>query len=107
MRTLKFTVDAQSIRPSPGCDFSGLVPGTEGYLQAEFSFSPEWDGCRKAAAFYKLGEEYAAPLVNNVCVIPAEALTWKTFGVAVAGVREGYRIQTGKIDIRQEESNGH
>ena len=39
MRTLKFVVDKQIIKQNPDCDFSGLVPGTDGYLQAEFSFS--------------------------------------------------------------------
>ena len=39
MRTLKFIVEGQIIKQDPNCDFSNLVPGTEGYLRAEFSFS--------------------------------------------------------------------
>ena len=40
MRTLKFIVEGQIIKQDPSCDFTNLVPGTEGYLRAEFSFSP-------------------------------------------------------------------
>ena len=39
MRTLKFIVDGQILRQDPTCDFSNIVPGTEGYLIAEFAFS--------------------------------------------------------------------
>lgn len=38
MRTLKFIVDEQIIRQDPNCDFSNLVPGSKGYLQAYFHF---------------------------------------------------------------------
>ena len=49
MRTLKFAVNAQRITSDPNCDFSGIVPGTAGYLKAHFSFSPEWSGMVKVA----------------------------------------------------------
>ena len=51
MRTLKFIVEDQIIRPDPNCDFSGLVPGTKGYLKAEFAFSKAWDEYVKVAGF--------------------------------------------------------
>lgn len=102
MRILRFLVDAQTITADPTCDFSNIVQGTEGYLRAEFSFSGEWDGCKKAAGFYKLGDEFAAPLVDNACDIPAEALTWTDFSVLAAGERDGYKIMTNKIKVKQE-----
>lgn len=102
MRTLNFNVTAQKIQKDPNCNFSGLVSGTKGYLQAAFDFSPEWAGCKKVAAFYCFGEEYAVPIVGNVCMIPSEALTWTDFEVAVVGERDGYRITTNKIEITQE-----
>ena len=102
MRTLKFNVTAQQIDKDPTCDFSGIVAGTEGYLQAAFSFSAEWTGCKKVAAFYRLGKEYAVPITDNTCMIPPEALTWSRFGVMVVGERDGYRITTNKIEIKQE-----
>lgn len=42
MRTLKFIVNAQKLEKDPSCDFSGIVSGTKGYLEAEFSVSKEW-----------------------------------------------------------------
>lgn len=47
MRTLKFNTVGQTLRKNPDCDFSDLVSGTEGYLNAEFDFSSEWFGCKK------------------------------------------------------------
>lgn len=102
MRTLRFIVTAQRVEADPGCDFSGLVPGTKGYLKARFTFSKEWVGCRKAASFWNFGKEYAALLVNNECEIPPEALTWKNFQVSVTGLRDGYRIKTNKVRVMQE-----
>lgn len=101
MRTLKFNVEGQSITPAPNCDFSGIVPGTEGYLEASFAFSEEWRGCGMIAVFTKLGEEYLVKLENGSCTIPEEALTYKRFGVEVIGVRPGYRIKTGKAVVEQ------
>lgn len=102
MRVLKFIITAQSIQKDPACDFSGIVAGTEGYLQAEFSVSQEWSGCRMAAVFSCLGKEYPQPIRNGNCEIPAETLTWDNFRVRVIGQREGYRITTNEINIKQE-----
>ena len=102
MRTLKFGVDGQSIKKDPSCDFSGLVPGTKGYLEAYFHFSDEWKGCKKAAVFTALGKEYAVPLINGKCEIPEKALTWKLFSVKVAGERDGYRITTNRVEVLQD-----
>lgn len=41
MRILKFIVQAQTITMGPDCDFSGIVSGTQGYLQAQFNVSKE------------------------------------------------------------------
>ena len=101
MRTLKFIVEGQSIKQDPSCDFTGIVPGTKGYLKAEFSFSNEWKGCKKAAVFELLRNEYPAPLIGNSCEIPAEALTWKTFSVRVVGDMDGYRITTNRLEVKQ------
>lgn len=102
MRILKFIVDKQIITPDPKCDFSGLVPGTNGYLKAEFIFSEEWKECSKAAIFSVLRDEYPVSLKNNACIIPEEALKGKKFKVTVVGVKgEEYRIITNKAEVRQ------
>lgn len=104
MRTLRFIVDKQIIKPDPKCDFSGLIPGTEGYLQAEFSFSSEWKGCVKVAAFYsRMGKEYPPQVLdeNNRCMIPAEATAKSIFGIRVIGKKDNLKITTDKTIVYQ------
>lgn len=105
MRTLKFIVDKQVITQDPDCDFDDLVPGTEGFLQAEFSFSPEWDGCVKVATFHSvMGKEYTPQglVSGKYCMIPAEALKKKKFMVGVAGKKRGYKLTTNKVTVTQD-----
>lgn len=102
MRTLKFIIQGQQIKKDPDCDFSGIVSGTKGYLYAQFSFSEEWEGCRMAAVFSSMRKEYPQPIKNGRCVIPAEALEWDNFGVRVVGQRDGYRITTNEVKVKQE-----
>lgn len=103
MRVLRFIVNNQRIYPDPKCDFSGLVKGTTGYLKALFIFSPEWNGCKTAASFWRMEREYPVILKNNQCEIPPEALTWDYFSVSVTGVKDNgkYIITTGKTKVSQ------
>ena len=102
MRVLSFDVNGQQISKNPDCDFSGLVAGTRNYLQAHFSFSPDWDGCALIASFWKGSNEYAVPIKDNVCMIPPEVLIGKSYGVSIIGQRSDYRITSNRIYIRQE-----
>lgn len=105
MRVLEFEVKQQRLRKQPGCDFSHIVAGTSGYLKAKFNFSPEWDGCKKAASF--VGEfvvdECAVMLdENNCCDIPADVLRGGVFRVCVGGVRDDCLIRTNTMTVKQE-----
>lgn len=104
MRTLKFIVDGQIIKQDPECDFTGIVPGTIGYLKAEFSFSKEWDNTIKVAAFYKYGVECTPQLLKDgrSCMIPSEALTGRQFTISVLGKNEKIRLTTNKIEVVQK-----
>lgn len=105
MRTLRFIVEDQTIRQDPNCDFSGLVPGSVGVLQAEFEFSKEWDGYTKVAAFFSnLGTEYPPQLIqrNMTCKIPAEALQRSIFKVQVIGQRKDMKMRTNKVVVHQK-----
>lgn len=103
MRTLKFIITGQRIEKDQACDFSGLVPGTKGYLRASFVFDAEWNNCRKVAVFVKYGREFPAPIINGACNVPPEALTYDKFSLYVIGEREdGYRIPTGRIEVKQD-----
>lgn len=106
MRTLKFIVDGQIIKQDPNCDFSGLVPGTQGYLQAEFAFTPEWDGCVKVAGFYApvTGREYPPQVLKDgkTCMIPAEVLKLRSFKMSVvARCGDSKTMTTNKVTISQ------
>ena len=104
MRTLKFIVDGQLVKQDPDCDFSGLIPGTEGYLKAEFSFSPEWRDCGKVAGFYSImGKEYPAQVLTDgrSCYIPKEALEHRSFKVQVLGKNPKMKIITNKVLVNQ------
>ena len=105
MRTLKFIVRGQTISLDPECDFSGLVPGTEGYLRAEFSFSSEWDNTTKVAAFFSnLGIEFEPQVIkaDGTCMIPAQALEKSIFKVQVIGQRNTYKLSTNKVKVYQK-----
>lgn len=102
MRILRFIVEKQMIKQDPSCDFSGLVPGTEGYLQAVFTFDDTWKGCRKAAVFTRYGKTYPVPLKSNACLIPKTVLNSHYFQVSVVGVRDQYKITTSKTEVKQD-----
>lgn len=104
MRTLKFIVEGQIIKLDPTCDFNDIVPGTEGYLQAKFDFSSEWDGCAKVAAFWRNGTVECPPQAlqdGRTCIIPAEALKNRAFTVHVIGKRGDMKIATNKVRVIQ------
>ena len=109
MKTLRFIVDNQTIRKDPNCDFSGLVPGSSGYLSAEFIFSKEWDGCLRVAGFFSpLGVEYPPRELayGKSCVIPFEALRKRSFKVQVIGIKyengKEIRLKTNKVVVNQD-----
>lgn len=104
MRTLKFIVDKQIIKRDPNCNFDDLVPGSEGYLQAEFTFSPEWNSCVKVVAFWSvMGKEYPPQKLEDgkTCMIPAEALKKQQFKVQVVGMKKGFKLKTNKVTVSQ------
>lgn len=105
MRTLKFIVEGQIIKPDPSCNFSGLFPGKYESIQAEFSFSPEWTTVPKVAAFYSMLEKEFSPQLidkDNGCAIPPEALTLPAFKMEVLGNNRGEIIETNKLIVYQK-----
>ena len=109
-RILEFKVEKQLLQKMPGCDFSGIVAGSSGYLKAKFHFSEEWDDCVKVASFgtiEPLTIRYTDhPIIldkNDMCEIPSDVLTNQTFAVHVTGGKKPlYRISTNMIRVRQE-----
>ena len=100
MRILNFQVSGQNL--SKNGDFSGIVAGTKGYLRLSFGFDTEWAGCKKAVIFSRYDREQALPVINGGCPVPdeiAQHIRWK---VRLIGEKEGYRITTNEVEVRQE-----
>lgn len=105
MRVLKFVVDSQGLRPDPSCDFSGLFPGTENQIQAQFTFSDEWKSRVKVVSFWSMmGSEYPPQLLKDgkSCVIPPEALKRAAFKVQILGRYNGQIASTNKLTVCQK-----
>lgn len=104
MRILKFEANGQKLKKESSCDFSGIVPGTSGYLKASFSFSAEWTGMVKVAEFRKLtsDEPVSVPIINNECMVPADVTGGDRWYVKVIGKRGDVLIPTGNYRVRQE-----
>lgn len=104
MKTLRFIVDNYTITKDPACDFSGLTQGKENAVKAEFVFSANWKGYRKAVAFYRLGKELPARLLEDgrSCYIPTEALEKRTFWIEVVGKKKSSVIKTNRVQVVQD-----
>lgn len=73
MRTLNFIVSERTLKQDPTSNFDGLFPAPNQHIEAEFSFSKEWESAVKVAAFYSIpGKEYPPQPINEekLCVIP-------------------------------------
>lgn len=103
MRTLKFIVRGQIITKDETCNFNNLVPGSSGYLKAQFQFSKEWEGCVKVVEFTRNGKECTPQLLSNgvSCDIPAEVLTGRAFKIRVLGKNSKIKITTNRVEILQ------
>lgn len=103
MRTVRFIVDGKTIKQDPTCDFTGLFPGKNPNIRAEFAFSSEWNNKVKVAAFWSmLNSEYEPQeIADNSCIISKEALEKAAFKIQVLGKRGKDRIDTNKLTIRQ------
>ena len=99
MRTLQFKVTRQNLTKDGA--FSGLIAGTKGYLYTEYNFDSEWAGCKKAAVFLRCDKEYPVPIVNGKCAVPDEITEYKRWKVYLVGAKDGYRITTNEVEVRQ------
>lgn len=104
MRVLKFIVDGNTIKQDPNCDFTGLFPGKEDQIRAEFSFSKDWQKRVKVAAFWSImGAEFEPQEIKDgeSCMIPVEALRKVAFKVQVFGKHRGVKAETDKVTVYQ------
>ena len=109
MRVLKFIVNGDTISQDPTCDFTGLHPGAEERVQAEFAFSSDWESRVKVAAFLSvMDKEYPPQAINSdgTCEIPSEALAKVAFKVQVLGGKRNRPIvRTNEVTVYQRGRN--
>ena len=104
MRTLRFIVNEQNLSKDSSCDFTNIISGTRGYLEAEFVFNESWNMFGKVAVFCALLQEYPVIIKNGKCEIPPEVLDGEKFSVYVVGSKNGKRITTNSVTITQKRS---
>ena len=97
MRTITFNVNQQRIKNSNSV--CHVYKGTDNYLQLEFNFSDDWNGCAKAISFVS-DKEVALLLKDNKCVVPKEAFDDAKLVFYLVGKRKNYRIQTQEFVIK-------
>lgn len=83
-----------SVRSKP----DRLVAGSKGMLRLRFGFDSAWNGFKACADF---GAE-AAPIIDGACIVPDSVSAARVINVRVVGERDGARMLTGSVKIRQE-----
>ena len=99
-RILAFKINRQRIEKNG--DFSGLVKGTRGYLQASFSYTTEWNGCKKAAVFLVDEKEYPVPVIQDKCDVPDEVAEKTFWELKLVGEKDEFRITTNTVGVAQK-----
>lgn len=107
VRELVFNVDKQILKVDPNCDFSNLVPGTQGYLRCRFTFSDEWNKYVRIAEFTSGNNEYQPQFIdiNSSCIIPSDALSRPAFNIRVIGSYGPNKLITNKVTVVQNGGN--
>lgn len=98
MRTIKFNVNQQKIRNTDSIAF--IYGGTHNYLNLQFNFSEEWDGCFKAVSFIVKDKEFPFLLQNDSCTVPQNAFDEDVLTFYLVGKKPDYRIESRKFTIR-------
>ena len=105
MQVLKFIVNGETITIDPTCDLTGLFPGSEEPIKAEFTFSSEWKSRIKVVSIWSImDKEYEPQVINedNSCLISSEATDKMAFKVQVlGGKRNSPIVRTNKVTIYQ------
>lgn len=87
---------------------TGIVAGSEGYLRAEFDLSEDYEGCKVYATFRdSSGDEWAERVVDGSCDVPAEVTGGRVWGMSLTAVRDGFRLDTNEVTVRQGVRHGY
>ena len=93
MVNVYFQVEGQRLK----ClDKKIIASGSKNYLNAVFTFSPDWDDMCKTAIFIRNGTKKHKLLVEDQCVIPWEVIQQGGFVLSLVGMRDGSIVTTGE-----------
>ena len=104
LRTLEYDITRQKITRTAGCDFTGLAPGTKGYLKVKFhTITDEWIRCEKFAVFYIDDIEICDVKLDkdDACIVPDYITAQKEFYIALVGKNDDFQIKTSQIRVKQ------
>lgn len=93
------------MKQKDGCDFTGIISGTKGYICLNFVFSQEWDGLLKVLQTsneYDFSNEHSKSIMNNVCMLPDEVTDQNVIYLRVIGKKGNKKMVTNTIILRQE-----
>lgn len=93
---LRFEVVGQELKRM---DTDAIVQNSRGYLQARFSFSPDWDGLQKSVVLVNGKYTSAYMIVNGNVRIPDVFLTQPVLHLSAYGRNGAQVITTNIIDI--------
>lgn len=107
MKTLKFCVNEQELKPKP-CDTDYVVTKTHNYLQLKFHFSEDWQGLEKHIQFvlnknnyeYLLSEDYTI----QVPKLFVEELSFK-FLIIGYNVTDETRVTTNTLNLNLKDTD--
>lgn len=82
-------------------DTKTLYAGSKEYIECKFTFSAEYEGTEKYAAFLSPYNAYHQRLVDDTCYVPADAMAkdW-LLKIGVFAIKDGCRISTGLTSIQ-------
>lgn len=104
MRILEYFVNGNEIKKIPRNNYSGLIPKSKESVKLKFTFSSEWDNTAKVVEFVTRDGKECEPqiLINNVCMIPEQALNEYIFYIRVLGKSKDDLLTTEKMTICQD-----
>lgn len=101
-REIKIYVDGQNIKLEQD---EAIVRGSKGYLKCRCVFSDEWKELKKILVFsseYGFKQEYAEPVIDDLCRIPDEVTDGRRIYIKAVGRNGNVAITTRVCALNQE-----
>lgn len=101
MIDLKMKAQGQKLSRDAESGWKDVCRGSTGLYRLRFSFDAVWDGYHKAAGFTADGETDYEPVIGGCVSVPDWLSEKKRYSVAVIGEKDGSRITTDSVEVKQ------